>query len=94
MPREACRSSWWPYACCSWTSGYSWRNGRCEAVARNLGEECGDEWGVCKNRVKPYDGHRMSCYADSAAPGGRARCVPSVYGRSPHVCCMLCVSRV
>merc|ERR1711915_470790 len=51
-------------------------NGVCSETKKYLGDECGDEWGICKNEPEEaYEGHRLSCYQreGTAAP----KCYPS-----------------
>jgi len=61
-----CEGKWWEWGCCLFTSGYTWKDGKCQDKTRFINERCWDG-GECKNG----DGDaRVSCYDN--------RCMPSV----------------
>mmetsp|Transcript_25120 Transcript_25120/g.37121 ORF Transcript_25120/g.37121 Transcript_25120/m.37121 type:complete len:330 (-) Transcript_25120:85-1074(-) len=69
-------SSWWKPICCFFTSGFSYKDGVCSETKKYLGDECGDEWGICNNdNTEAYSAYALSCYKKEGAPA--PKCIPS-----------------
>lgn len=68
--------SWLKGACCFFTRGFSYHNGVCSETKKYLGDECGDEWGICNNdNTEAYTPYRLSCYQKDDTPA--PKCYPS-----------------
>jgi len=72
-----CEDHWWAAACCFSKRGFSFRDGICSEKDKYLGDECGDEWGICKNdKTNAAEvGHQLSCYQKEGT--SEPKCYPS-----------------
>lgn len=69
-------ASWLQPFCCFFTSGFSYHDGVCSETKKYLGDECGDEWGICNNyNTESYYRYALSCYKKEGTPA--PKCVPS-----------------
>jgi len=57
-----CTNHWWEAACCFTKPGFSFHDGVCSGKDKYLGEECGDEWGICKNDKDDEYMYHLACY--------------------------------
>jgi len=70
-----CTNHWWKAACCFTKPEFSFRYGVCSEESKYLGDECGDEWGICKNDENDGIEYQLSCYQRNGTP--KPRCYPS-----------------